>query len=234
MTTWADILSAAMVQIDDVRLQEQLSVSPAQFYRRMSLIVKQAFPLLSRPPELLSFLKSGMKNPAFDDAEWTSTGESAGGETAVETGKTGFELCSVVLRVPQDNGTVMYVPYPDAQYDAESGVVTFPRQAGAGISYDIDFYSDGAFPTLTETQTRLFALAVAVVWDERFSRNWLAMFPKIKDENFETVNEANYTEKITKRLHDNRISFNDELRAYEQQCAYTATVRSGANRVILI
>lgn len=234
MTAWADIVSAAMVQIDDVRWREQLQTSPALFYRRVSALMEQALPLLSRPPELLLFLKSGMTTPSYADAEWTSTDESVEMETAVETGQTGFALCSVTLRAPQDNSTVIPVPYPGAVYDEETGAVTFPKQTSAGISYDIDFYNDGAFPDLSEVQKRLFALAVAVVWDENFSRSYLNMQMKIKDENFSTVNEATYIEKVTKRLHDNRISFNDELRAYEQLCAYTAAVRNGALRVKLV
>lgn len=233
-TAWSDIITASLVQIDDVRLQEQLAVSPAQFYRRMAEIVNQAFPLLSRPPELFQHLKLGMVLPAFDDYEWESTEESTEGETVVETGLPGFDLCSVTQRIQQPNGTISLLPYGGAVYNAETGNVTFPVQSASGIGYDIDLYTDGEFPDLTETQMRLFALAIAVVWDERFSRNWLNMQMKIKDQSFETVNEANYMEKVTKRLHDNRISFNDELRWYEQRVAYANTVGKIARPITLV
>ena len=52
------------------------------------------------------------------------------------------------------------------------------------------------------------------------------MTPKIHDDSFETVNEANYTAQITKRLHENRIAFNDELRLYEQLCAYNSAFKN--------
>ena len=233
-TTWADIVAAALVQIDDVRLEEQMAVSPAQFYRRMSALVNQAMPLLSRPPELLTYLKNGMVQPNFEDMEWVGDEASTTGETLVETGLTDFDLCSVTQRVQLANGTISLVPYPDASYDPETGVVTMPVQQSEGLAYDFDFYTDGSFDTLSRTQMRLFALAVAVVWDERFSRTWLAMTPKIHDESFETVNEANYTEKVTKRLHDNRIAFNDELRAYEQLCAYTGAFKNRLTRTELV
>lgn len=233
-TTWADIVAAALVQIDDVRLQEQMAVSPAQFYRRMSALVTQATPLLSRPPELLTYLKSGTVQPLYDDYEWTSDAASTETETQVDTGMTGYDLCSVTQRVSHPNGTVSLVPYAGASYDAETGIVTMPRQDSAGVGYDFDFYTDGAFPDLSETQMRLFALAVAVVWDERFSRVWLNMTPKIHDDSFETVNEANYTAQITKRLHDNRIAFNDELRAYEQLCAYAGIFRNSTRQATLV
>lgn len=219
-TAWADVIAAAMVQIDDVRLQDQLAASPAQFYRRMAAWVKQAMPLLSRPPQLLTYLQGGAVDPSWADAEWTSTTGSMTGDTHVSTGATGFELCSVVQIIERDQGVVTYVPYNEAAYNPETGIVTFPPQSASGLQYSIDLYNDGTFPTLTDTQMRLFALAISVVWDERFSRTYLNMQPKIHDSSFSTVNEATYTEKITKRLHDNRIAFNDELRAYEQLCAY--------------
>lgn len=234
MTSWADIVAAALIQIEDVRLEEQMSVSPAQFYRRMSALIQQAIPLLSRPPELLTFLKGGMTEPIYEDYEWISDEGSTLGETSIETGMMGFDLCSVTQRISLPNGTVSVVACNAATYNAETGVVTMPKQESAGIEYDFDFYTDGTFPDLSETQMRLFALAVAVVWDERFSRNWLALTPKIHDDSFETVNEANYTQQITRRLQDNRIAFNDELRWYEQLCNYRGTFRQNPGRATLI
>lgn len=225
-TTWAEIVAAALIQIDDVRLEEQMVVSPAQFYRRMSAIIQQAMPLLSRPPELLTHLKTGMVLPVYDDFQWTSDEDSTDEPTEVDTGMVGYDLCSVTQRIQAPNGTISLVPYPAATYDPETGVVTMPDQDSANINYDFDFYTDGSFPDLTETQMRLFALAIAVVWDERFSRNWIGLTPKIHDDSFETVNEANYMAQVTKRLTENRIAFNDELRWYEQLCAYNGIFKN--------
>lgn len=233
-TSWADIVTASLVQIDDVRLEEQMAVSPAQFYRRMSAIIHQAMPLLSRPPEFLSYLKSGMVEPDYDDYEWVSDDASTEAETSVDTGMTGYALCSVTQRVQHANGTISLLPYAGATYDAETGIVTMPQQESAGIGYDFDFYTDGEYPDLSETQMRLFALAVSVVWDERFSRNWLSMTAKIHDDSFKTVNEANYVQQITKRLHDNRIAFDHEMRAYEQLCAYAGVFKTKDGRTTLV
>ena len=233
MTAWADVVAAAMVLIDDARLEEQLAVSPAQFYRRMSAWVKLAFPKLSRPPELLRYLNNGKTEPRYDDLLWTSTAESAEGESVVETGRAGYDLCSVTLRVAHPNGTVSLAPYPQAVYDPETGDVTFPRQEREGLDYDLDFYSDGAFPDLSESQMRLLALAMATLWDERFARNWLAMGPKIHDGNFNAPNETAYMEKSSKRLRENLVSFYDELKAYEQQCAYASALGRLPGRVTL-
>lgn len=234
MTSWAEIVSAALVQIDDVRLEEQMAVSPAQFYRRMSALVSQALPLLSRPPKLQVYLKSEMTQPQYDDFEWTSDAASTSGVTEIDTGMIGYELFSATQRVQHANGTISLIPYQGATYDAETGVVTMSVQESVGLEYDFDFYTDGAFPDLTETQMRLFALAIAVVWDERFSRNWLAMTPRIHDDSFETVNEANYVHQIDVRLQNNRIAFNDELRWYEQLCNYRGVFKQTLGRATLV
>lgn len=234
MTTWADVVAAGLIQIDDVRLEEQMAVSPAQFFRRMSAIIKQATPLLSRPPELLSYITNGEVVSTFDDYEWQSTEASVEAPVTLETGKIGYDLCSVTVRIENPNGTISILPYTGATYNAATGEVSMPQQSDSGINYDFDFYTDGTFPDLTPSQLRLFALAIAVVWDERFSRTWLNLQMKIKDESFSTVNEANYAEKITRRLHDNRIAFNDELRWYEQLCAYHNAFKNQNHATTLI
>lgn len=223
-TALADIVSAAMIQIDDVRLTEQLTTSPAQFYRRMSAIVMQAMPLMSRPHEMLEKLQESLVSPTYGETSWVSTESSLEQETVVDTGAVNADICSVV-QVVRSMGYIQYLPYPAAVYDGETGNVTFPVQEQDGTEYLIDTYSDGSFADLTPTQMRLFALAIAVVWDERFSRNWLNMTVKVQDSSFSTTNEANHTAQITKRLHDNRIAFNDELRAYEQLCSYYTVFR---------
>lgn len=234
MTSWADIIAAAMVLIDDVRLEEQLAVSPAQFYRRMVGWVNLAYPALSKPPEFLEYLKSGKVDPEYDDYLWTSTEESTEAETVVPTGKLAYELCSVTIRVSHPNGTVSLAPYPEATYDPETGNVTFPQQPSAGINYDIDFYTDGSFPDLTDKQMELAALSVAVLWDDRFARNFLAITPKIHDESFESPNEPQYMEKSGKRLRENTQAFYDKLRDYEQLCAYATVFRNRNNNVTLV
>ena len=76
MTTWAEICAAAMVYIDDVRLTEQLAISPALYYRRMSLFVSSALSELNKPPELMDYLNSEKVLPSYGDYAWASTVES--------------------------------------------------------------------------------------------------------------------------------------------------------------
>lgn len=231
MTGWSDIISnSAMVYIDDLRLTEQLAISPARFYRRMALFVQNALPLMSRPPELLEYLQSDRQDPLFADYDWTSTEESTTQTTVLETGLLNYDLCSVCIQTDDFQLT----PYPDATYDPATGNVTFPIQEQSGIKYQIDFYTDGEFAELTATQMRLFGLAIAVVWDERFDRDWLADHMKIKDASFQTVNESNYIEKKSDRTERNRRAFNDELRKYEQDIAYSGTVPTNHRPKVLL
>ena len=228
-TGWSEIINAAMQALDDERWREQITVSPAQFYRAKSDSVLFALPLLNSPPELLDYLEKDMVLPEYDDFSWTSTEESLSGETSVETGLLGYEIMSCI--VYGEDGTSV-APYSGADYDAETGIVTFPQQEAAGVHYELDFYTDGTFNDLTLSQKRLFGLAVCVAWDEDFSRNWLNLQPKIHDSSFSTVNEANYMDKLSLRLRENRQSFNDELHKYEQLCAYK-TMRSNGMRIVL-
>lgn len=219
MTGWSEVISAAKLLIDDVRWQKELETSAARFFRAKSDFVRMAIPRLNRPPGLLNFIQSGMVEPVYDSYSWVSTQESTEMETEVSTGMLNYGLCTVSLRSADG---LYETPYTDFNYYPEDGIVEFGIQPEAGLTYEIDFYNDGEFADLSEAQMRLFARAVAVVWDERFERNWLNMQPKIHDSSFSTVNEANYQEKASLRLQRSIQAFEDELRKYEQDCAYRA------------
>ena len=219
MTGWSEVISAAKLLIDDVRWQRELETSAARFFRAKADFVRMALPRLNRPPGLLHYIQSGMEEPEYGSYSWESTEASTSAATSIATGMYNYGLCTAALR---STDGLYETPYTDFTYDAVSGVVVFPIQPSAGLQYEIDFYNDGEFPGLSEAQMRLFAKAVAVVWDERFERNWLNMQPKIHDSSFSTVNEANYQEKASLRLQRSVQAFEDELRKYEQDCAYRA------------
>jgi hypothetical protein len=124
-----------------------------------------------------------------------------------------------------ESGVVTSTPVSGVTYDPETGTIVFPQQETVGLEYNVDFYTDGSFfYDLTEAQKRILGLAIGVVWDERFSRNWLNITQKIKDSSFDTVNESNYMREVQNRLFMNRHLLNDELRKYEQDVAYKNTV----------
>lgn len=229
MTGWSDIITTAMTIIDDIRWREDLATSPAIFYRSKSEYVELALGMMNRPPELYMKLAAGMEKPSYDDFAWTSTEASTEAVTAVSTGKTGYALCSVAM---YDADGTHLMPY-DADYNAETGIVTFPIQTAAGIKYTVDFYNDGEFPDLTPRQSELFAYAVAVVWDTRFERNFLNLQAKIHDSAFSVVNEANYADKISTRLMRNEQLFRDKLNKYEQDCAYVNRFPRGGRTTLI-
>lgn len=225
-TPWTEIIcNYAMPVMDDVRLTDQMGENPALFFRRMALYMDLAIPMVSRPPELDSYLNYELVKPQYDDLIWRSTSESLTGETTIETSMIGYELFSCSLREVDESGIVTSTPVSNVTYDAETGAVTFPQQDTIGLEYNVDFYTDGSFYyDLTEAQKRIIGLAVGVVWDERFSRNWLNLQMKIHDSSFDTVNESNYMREVQNRLFMNRHLLNDELRKYEQDVAYKNTV----------
>lgn len=225
-TAWSEIIRLAMVRIEDVRWNDELSISPAIFYRAKSDFVQSAIPMLNQPPKLLLYIQTGLVSPRYESAEWTSTPESTEAEATVRTGITGYELCSVSQMSP--DGNTMTQTSIGSSYDAETGEITFPVQTEAGISYSIDFYTDGQFQELSVYMKNLLAMATAVVWDERFNRNWLDMKPKIKDSSFQTINEANFMSKTSERLQNSRMNFYGELRRYEDTCSYLASIPEAA------
>lgn len=236
-TSWIEIISdSAMVFIDDIRLQDEAAIDAAQFFRRMSLYVQLAIPMLCRPPELLQSLTNGLTPPDYADQEWVSTTESVSeAATEVPTGLTGFELFSCAVRETDAAGGVSLSPYTQAEYDPETGVVTFPQQAQAGTEYILDFYTDGQFAReLTGTQKRLLGLATACVWDERFSRNWLNNQMKIHDQSFSVVNEGTYMKETTVMKGANRRQFDAELWKYEQDCDYMQTTSGTSRNIVLV
>ena len=225
-TPWTEIIcNYAMPVMDDVRLIDQMGENPALFFRRMALYMDLAIPMVSRPPELDSYLNYELVKPVYDDMIWRSTSESLKGETTVETTMTGYDLFSCSLREVDESGVVTSTPVSGVTYDPETGTIVFPQQETVGLEYNVDFYTDGSFYyDLTEAQKRILGLAVGVVWDERFSRNWLNLTMKVKDASFDTVNESNYMREVQNRLFMNRHLLNDELRKYEQDVAYKNTV----------
>ncbi len=220
-TTVSEVISQALIFIDDVRLTEILQVSPARFYRKMSAYVQAAMPLLNRPPELFTYISSEYVEPSYDSASWTSTEESVTESVVFASGMTGYELISVTQR--SEDG-LYEIPYSDFEYDSETGEITFAQQEKAGVQYEIDFYSDGSFADLSITMKRLFALAVTTVWYDRFENNWLNMQMKIHDSSFDVVNESNYIEKQTFRIKEVKQAFSSELHKYEQDVNYNRAI----------
>jgi len=231
-TAWSEIVSEnAMLVIDDEGLNQMAVDNPALFFRKMALYVNMALPLLCKPYELQDYLQNGMTAPTFASDEWVSTQASTTQATNISTGIAGYELFSCQQVSVDGCGNTVFTPYLEAVYNAATGVVTMPKQESVGVEYTFDFYKDGSFSDLTITQKRLFGIAIASVWDERFFRNALNDTPKIKDKSFNTVNESEYMRASIQKKNANRAALFDELRRYEQDC-YKASAMYGTKTLV--
>lgn len=247
MTGWSDIVcDYAMVFINDDRMADKLKNNPARFLREMSLFMRLAIPRFNRPAEMIPYLKAG-EGPKYDSFLWTAPERPQEedkpaplaeepeepeeppappeGMIAVQTGMKDYELCSVVVRGTDRYGNITETPYPQTQYNAETGEVYFPEGVEPGTVFDMDFYTDGYFTNeLTSEMKRILGLCVQSVWENRFTSQWLAREAKVIDRSFTPPNEANWTRAQEEKRRSLEATLNEELRQYEQNCAYMTTV----------
>ena len=125
-TTFIDVIcNHAMVEIADLRLENDMNISPARFFRKMALYMIQAIPRFNRPPEAREWLK--FTAPVYDDYDYTVPGDYSSGDLTIETGMTGFDMASVIKIQPNGTGTYDFISIPVAQYNAETGDVVVPN-----------------------------------------------------------------------------------------------------------
>lgn len=210
-----------MVQQEDVRLQEELAENAAGFFRKMALYMKNAIPLFNRPPEAKEWLKH--TDPAWEDFETVAEGTLNPGDE-IDTGVTGYELCSVGVILTDDLGTPYYRAVK-AEYDAETGKVTVAEPIADGCAVSVDFYTDGKFEyELTEEMKNILGICVQYVWEKRFNNDFLTRTPKIKDDSFDVGNEANWIAKGSERMRILYGQMNSALVSFEQGLAAMETL----------
>ena len=210
-----------MVQQDDIRLRDEMEENPARFMRKMALYMKNGIPMFNRPPEAKVWLQH--EDPEWDDTEIVTAEALEPGGT-IDTGVTGFEMCSVGVLEEDDIGTPVYRSV-DAEYDAETGTVTVNEALGAEATVQMDFYTDGQFVNdLTEEMKNILGLCVQYVWERRFNNDFLSRTPKVKDDSFEVGNESNWIAKGTERLKTIYGQLNSALVSFEQGLAAMETL----------
>ena len=216
------ICQYAMVEIADPRLDEELAANPAAFFRKMSLYMQNAIPRFNRPPEIRQWLQ--FTPPRFGDYRWTAPEQSEQPQV-VDTGMIGFELFNCGVVCVNRTGAPIYTPYTEAQYNKETGEVTFPAWLDEGAVFEMDFYTDGTFEQeLTYEMQRILGLCVQYIWETRFVGDWLDRTPKVTDKSFSTPNEANATRANTERIKFLRGQLDDEIISFEHNLAYQQTV----------
>lgn len=232
MTEYSEIIcDYFMVQQDDVRLQDELDENEAKFFRKMALYMKNAIPLFNRPPDIREWLAH--TDADYDDYSTETTSALDAGET-IETGITGYTLCSAGVLEEDDLGTIRYTPI-DVTYDSETGDVTLNELVGSGVEIQFDFYTDGYFDNdLTEEMKNILGMCLQYVWEKRFANDFLNRTPKIKDSSFDVGNEANWISKGTERMRAIYGQLNSAMIAFEQALSANETIPSSKRHTMPI
>ena len=209
-----------MVLIDDIRLTEELANDPALFFRKMALYLKNAIPMFGKPPEEKARLRG--TEPQYDSFTYTV---EVPGEQTIETGKTGYELCSAETVRLDKFGNPVSIPVPGTAYDAQTGTVTVPDGQMPGDRLDINFYTDGVFPVeLSYSEKQILGLCLQYVWEARFAGDWLNRVPKPRGKSFEMPASAPQTRADTERLILLKRQIDGKVRSYAQSIAYDNVV----------
>ena len=220
-TTFSEIIAEyAMVMIDDERLRDQLSVNPAQFFRKMSLYLKNAVARFVHPPEARYYLR--YTAPSAGTVTYTVTGLEGGSATIV-TGYTNFTIASAVYTVDDGYGALEDIPVPVSDVNKVTGEVTIAisDDIPAGTVVQIDVYTDGVFDlVLDERVKHILGLFTQVEWEGRFINAFLVQTPKIKDKSFDVGSESNLSRANTERYRMLLDQANGEMLRFEQDVWY--------------
>ena len=219
-TSYAEIINDyAMMQIDDIRLREDIAISPARFLRKMALYMKNAIPRFTKPAEAQGWLEHD--EPEYDDMTVLAEGEEE--PRVIETGKQGYGIACCVYTRDDGYGGMETVPLR-SEYDSETGNVTvYGAENGAVI--EIDFYKDGEFKNdLDDRAKRILGLCVQYEWERRFLNAFLIQQPKIHDKSFDVGSESNMMRVGNERLRMLHDHLEQEMNAYEQDIYYKNVV----------
>ena len=239
-TAWSDVVTRyGNVFVDDARMKDKYAQCPAQFFDEAFYYFAAAIPRFNLPPQIIPYLT--YSKPYFSFFEYIVPSNAQGGDgeagseqdtepqpttepTVVQTDKFGYEICSVIIYSTDQFGNPIETAYTDAVYDSVSGEVTLPSGIIPGTVFRMHFAIDGYFTNpLTQEMKRLLGLAFQLVWENRFTGEWLPRAAKVSDKSFSPPNEANWTRAQEEKRRGMEASFNDEMWRYEQNCVRQGT-----------
>ena len=220
-----------MVEIADIRLETEMSISKARFLQKMAMYLLNAIPRFNRPPEAREWLK--FTAPNYDNYDYTIPSDYVSGDVAIETGLKEFEIVSAVKVIPSGYGDYEYIPIAGITYNDETGTVTIPeRDAKADEKIAVDFYTDGYFDReLGYDMKDILGLLIQYLWETRFANDFLLQQPKIKDKSFDVGNEANHMRAATERMRYLSERINQRLKSFEQNVTYRNVVLGDSTKV---
>lgn len=222
-TTWEELeLRATTFIKNDLSLDWDKANRLPVFFNRMRAYMVEAIPKFNRPPEMLAKL-AAYTAPQFESVSYTTID---GEDQTVDTGVTGATVFSVGVIEEDDFGDVQYVPVANAEYNAETGIVTLTGTFEAGSQVEIDLYTSGAFEAeLNETEKGILAFAIYNRYEHRFDNDVLERQSKIRDSAFTTISEASQTQAGTARQREVDSQLYAMLRAYQDNVEYLAMAK---------
>lgn len=223
-TSWESIETRAMTYIkNDLSLEWDMKNRLPVFYNRMRAYMMEAIPLFNRPPEMLLKLKD-YTEPLFSALSYTQeTDESAG--ITIETGETGYDICSAAVQAEDDFGEIELNPIPVQSYDTATGHVVLTGSFSAGTEIMLYFYKAASFKAeLNHAEQGILAFAVYNRWEHRFDNNVPERTSKIRDAGFTTVSEASMTTANRGRMEKADHDLYDMMRAYQDDLDYLDVV----------
>ena len=222
-TTWEELeLRATTFIKNDLSLDWDKANRLPVFFNRMRAYMVEAIPKFNRPPEMLAKL-AAYTAPQFESVSYTTV---EGENQTVDTGVTGATVFSVGIIEEDDFGDVQYVPVANAEYNAETGIVTLTGTFEAGSQVEIDLYTSGAFEAeLNETEKGILAFAIYNRYEHRFDNDVLERQSKIRDSAFTTISEASQTQAGTARQREVDSQLYAMLRAYQDNVEYLAMAK---------
>jgi hypothetical protein len=222
-TTWEELeLRATTFIKNDLSLDWDKANRLPVFFNRMRAYMVEAIQKFNRPPEMLAKL-AAYTAPQFESVSYTTVD---GEDQTVDTGVTGATVFSAGIIEEDDFGDVQYVPVANAEYDAETGIVTLTGTFEAGSRVEIDLYTSGAFEAeLNETEKGILAFAIYNRYEHRFDNDVLERQSKIRDSAFTTISEASQTQAGTARQREVDSQLYAMLRAYQDNVEYLAMAK---------
>lgn len=223
-TSFEMIETKAMMYIkNDISLDQDLATRLPVFYNRMKAYLMAGKAYFNKPPKMPSVL-SAYTAPEFEEYFYT-TEEAQSAPATLQTGKTGFEICSAGIIADDIYGVPQYTPIEVANYDSGTGDVVINSDVEDGEEIVLDFYKSGSFKAdLDDEQIEILAYCVYVAWENRFENNVLERAAKIRDSGFTPISEASHMDANTNRNKQVYDILQDWLRRYEQNCKYIEVV----------
>lgn len=223
-TTFSDVITNnALIEISDVRLNEELEQNPAAFMWKMAAYLKDGIPLFKHPAEAKSWLS--YTDAAYEQESFNISPDDIAPYTL--QGAAGYDMASAAIITYDKFNNPVFTPVA-CTYDSETGTITIPETIEGGGEVEVYYYTDGTFDNdLADDIKRILGLCVQYVWTSRFVNDYVVQSAKVHDKDFNISSEANYNRAETDRLNRLRDHLYDEQRSLEQNLRYGQTVSSG-------